>query len=86
MLNVEITSIIKVSIIFESLRVNLFEGHLDGTYSCYCPLNSSLDGINECHDGPQCDEGNLGDVTCRAKGLACKEKNKVSSFFSELEL
>ena len=41
-------------------------------------MNSSLDGITECNDGPQCDEGNLGDVTCRAKGLACKEKNKVS--------
>ena len=57
--------------------INNCSGHLDGTYSCYCPLNSSMDGINECNDGAQCDEGSIGDVTCSARGLACKEKNKV---------
>ena len=55
----------------------IFEGYLDGTYSCYCPLNSSLDGTTECNDGSQCEDGNLGHITCGLKGLACKEKNKV---------
>ena len=36
-----------------------------------------MDGITECNDGAQCDEGSIGDVTCSARGLACKEKNKV---------
>ena len=62
---------------FSDFKLKFFEGHLDGTYSCYCPLNSSLDGITECNDGTQCDDGNLGHITCGAKGLACKEKNKV---------
>ena len=62
---------------FSDFDFKLFEGYLDGTYSCYCPLNSSLDGINECNDGSQCEDGNLGHITCGAKGLACKEKNKV---------
>ena len=49
-------------------------------------MNSSLDGITECHDGSQCDDGNLGHVTCGVKGLACKEKNKVKIISSRPEV
>ena len=77
-LNVETILIIEVVFVFPSIWINIFEGYLDGTYSCYCPLNSSLDGTTECNDGSQCEDGNLGHITCGAKGLACKEKNKVT--------
>ena len=65
--------------VFQWIWINIFEGYLDGTYSCYCPLNSSLDGTTECNDGAQCEDGNLGHITCGLKGLACKEKNRVKT-------
>ena len=57
---------------------------MDGTYSCYCPLNSSLDGTTECNDGAQCEDGNLGHITCGLKGLACKEKNRVKKITKKM--
>ena len=49
-------------------------------------MNSSLDGITECNDGSQCDDGNVGHITCGAKGLACKEKNKVKIVANRAEI
>ena len=48
-------------------------GTRNGTYDCYCSINSSQDGRTECNDGDQCAAGAVGALDCAAKGLACSD-------------